>query len=454
MLKDTITYGGQSVLTIYHENKELDISGRHWQEREKIGRYWLVFEESSGHPEGTFPAKDAVVERELLSHDHPLSPCGSHEFCAVMTRQRARKKPSHIFLQNCAGFRLEQGQWECLCKFVKRYTGMDLLEAPMACGDTFLFHYVQLCYYETKEGSILVDSSGFDRIDIHFMRKKVICDSQTRHLSPSEQTKIEFISDEDWDSFDIFAYDEDKLWFYAKDVAFFQSLSLTMGLGDDRSVPLKRSDYHAKYANLGSQEIIKIGQEKTNLRLQQDQQEAHILTALTRKKESSYLIQKGDDHIVYSVANKLLDHRWDEVLLLDPYLLDAKGKDALIDWMRLLCGSPSKHICAVYYCKAEADNAITIAEARNMLSMDWPLSQILRRNSSVLRLVGLNEYIHDRFLLCRTDKEFAGIALGTSLNSLNSNYFCVHNLTETFVKECWETFDALIRSHTVETEVI
>ena len=188
MLRDTIAYGGQTILTVYHDNEELDLPKRRWREREKIGRYWLIFEECGGCPAQAPPENASWTEQELLSHTHPLCPCASHEFCAAMTRYRTSEKPSHIFLPGLKGFRIAPDQWEALCAFVKRHVGIDLLQVPMACGDTFVFHYVQLQYHETKEGSVLVDTVGFDRIDIHFKHGKAICTSKTQQFAPAERT--------------------------------------------------------------------------------------------------------------------------------------------------------------------------------------------------------------------------------------------------------------------------
>jgi len=452
MLKDTITYGGQQIITVFHENEELDVPGRQWKEREKVGRYWLDFEETSNHSAKEFPKEDSIAEQELLPFNHPLSPCKSEEFCAFMTRYRTTEKPSHIFLPNAQNFRLDQESWEKICTFTKRYTGIDLSKAPMACGDSFLFHYVQLCYHETKQGSIVVKPDGFDRIDIHFKRKNVICEFQSCPVE--RQTEIEFIPTQDWGTFDIFAYGEDKLWFYAKDVSFIHSISIRASFGEDRTIPLKKNGYSAKYTNSNSQELVSLGQAKVNLRLQQDQLEAHLLVESARKEAASCLIEKGSDCEVYNLANKMLDRLWDEVWLFDPYLLDRKGTATLIDWMRLLCGSPAKVICAVYYQKSTQDNAMTLEEARSLLTKDWALLQLLRTKPNSLHLLGLNEYVHDRFVLCRVGTTFGGISLGTSLNSLDTNYFCIHKLTQEFAKKCWETFGELIELHTVEREAL
>jgi len=453
MLRDTITYGGQKILTVYHENSELDVPGRFWQEREKIGRFWLEFQESSGHSEDEFPPKEATVERALLPYDHPLSPSGAHELCTLMLRQRFSEKPNYIFLPDTSGIRLNKEEWEALCKFVKRYVGVDLSKYPLACGDTFLFHYVQLRYHESKQHTIVVDPSSFDRIDIHFKRESTICESQTRIFPPDNNTETEFVPVEDWDTFDIFAYDGEELWFYAKDVCFIHSVSLSMKYSENQKVALKQSGYTAEYANHQQPEIIKIGEEKSSLRLMQNQLQRRILSSLNQHKKTSYLVQKGNDRIAYNLANKLLDQRWDEVRLFDPYLLDKKGKGTLVDWMQLLCASPTKKIYAIYYAKP-TESALTIADTKTLFSKDWILSQEFRKKPNAFHLVGLSECIHDRFLLCRANNNYEGIILGTSLNSLNNNYFCVHVLTPDFAQECWEIFDKLIELHTTEIEVM
>lgn len=454
MLRDTIAYGGQTILTVYHDNEELDLPKRRWREREKIGRYWLIFEECGGCPAQAPPENASWTEQELLSHTHPLCPCASHEFCAAMTRYRTSEKPSHIFLPGLKGFRIAPDQWEALCAFVKRHVGIDLLQVPMACGDTFVFHYVQLQYHETKEGSVLVDTVGFDRIDIHFKHGKAICTSKTQQFAPAERTSTEFVPEVDWDTFDIYAYVNHTLWFYAHDVSFFRSLNMVMEWGGDRSVPLKKSGYNARYSNTGNQEVLKVGGEKKNLRIEQEQQQSHLLLSVPKGKQDSLLIQKGEEHTVYAFANRMLNRNWDEVCFWDPYLLDAKGKAMLVDWMRLLRGSPAKNIYAIYYRKAADENTMTLAQAKQLLSADWPLSQQLRRNPRSLHLIGLNEYIHDRLLLCREGTRFTGLALGTSINSLDSNYFCIHPLTPLFSQTCWETFQQFISRHTAESEVL
>lgn len=453
MLRDIITYGRQKILTVYHENSELDVPNRCWKERKKIGRFWLEFQETSGHFEHEIPTEETTTERGILSYDHPLSPIGTCELCTHMLRQRSQEKPSRIFRPDMDGIRLNKEDWDELCRFVRLYIGLDLSKCPLACGDTFLFHYVQLRYYKSKQHSIIVNPSPFDRIDIHFKQGNAICESQTRTFSPISNSETEFIPSTDCNCIDIFAYDSDQLWFYAKDIHFIDSVCLTMSVDAPQEVALKKSGHSIKYTNHHTPETTIIGQQKESLILTQNQLERRILSSIYQSQKHSYLVPKGKESITYNLANKLLDRRWDEVRLFDPYLLDKKGKDILIDWIQLLCCSPAKKICAIYYAKAD-DSVLTITDTKDLLSKDWTLFQEFRKKPHAFHLIGLSEYIHDRFLICRTNNHYEGIILGTSLNSLNSNYFCVHTLTPDLAQECWETFDTLIKSHTKEIEVL
>ena len=452
MLKDTIVYGGQTILTIYHENEELDVPDRHWLQRQKIGAYWAIFEERSYCGTEASAIKDES-EEILLPYNHPLSPADDHEICVLMRRVRSIQKPSRLFHAD-GSLRLGHETWEALCGFVKQYTGINAAKSPLIFGDIILFHYIQLRYYETKEGNIAVESIGFDRIDIHFHQQKAICEHQTKTLSPTRRTELQFVPTSDWDTFDIYAYEKNQLYFFAQDVSFIHSIHLAQHLDLPRNAPLKKSDYKPQYTHFGKPSEMTIGQEKSTLRIQQEEREAQILAGLKPAKETSHLILKGSDRKVYQIVNQLLDHPWEDVLLLDPYLLDLDRKQMMMDWMRLLCGSPVKWIHAIYYKKEGTQKAMTIAEACQSISNDWLLNQSFRRNKNKLTFVGLREYIHDRFLLCREGNRYAGLSLGTSVNSLHSNYFCVHNLAPSFAEECWRVFHEVVQANTVESEVI
>lgn len=75
MLRDTITYGKELILTIYHVNPELDIKGRCWTVKEKIGRYNVIFEEKSVDMSFDEIINGVETEQMLLSAKETLSLC-------------------------------------------------------------------------------------------------------------------------------------------------------------------------------------------------------------------------------------------------------------------------------------------------------------------------------------------------------------------------------------------
>jgi hypothetical protein len=473
MLRDIITYGRQRILTIYHENEELDVPGRLWREQTKLGRYWLRFEESSGHRPLEFEAEDADAERGMLIYGHPLFPCGSQHFSVLAERLCRAEKPDRLFCNGGESLRLAQEDWAQLCDFVEKYTGMEICKAPFALGDVFLFHYVELLFRRTPEGAVAVKPGGFSRVELRFKRGKTICqsivwtasDRDKRPFDPREPVEsmpeVLFTPEEDWDTFDICAHDGDELYFVAENVCFVQTVNLALQFGGPREVAMRKSGYRARYTASAARETLQIGSPGESLRLAQQAKEARLLAQLRQREKRSHLIQKGDRTTPLRLVNRLLDHIWDEIWLFDPYFMDRKGTATLIDWMRLLCGSPAGKISAIYFEKPEADpeagdesgHTFSFPELCAYLNGDWALNQLLRRRTEPVRVIGIGAYIHDRFLLCRAGERYAGLTFGTSLNSLGENYSCIHTLEPEAVREYWAVFGELLEKETVKSEV-
>lgn len=452
MLKDTITYGKQTILTIYHDNNELDVSNRNWMEREKVGKYWLEFKECSVTSTDALPAEEKNTERLILPYDDPLSPCKDHRMCAIMTRFRTAEKPNKIFTHGGTDLRLDLETISKIFSFVKNYTGIDLMKVPMACGDIFIFHYVSLDYHETKRGSINVLSAGFDRVEVHFKINDLICSCQTERLNPELKTELDFLPKCDWDSLDIFAYLEDCLLFYASNVCFMRSMAFRMTEGAPVEIKMRGRGYDLKL-NRPAVELARIGAPKSNLRLQQDRIQARILEKLEQESKvvGSYLVTSGKDKKVYETVATLLNRGWEEAILLDPYLLANHSKSILTDWICLLCFSSSSWVYAVY---TASDKCLTIDEAERLIRGRWDLNQKLLSCPGRLKLVEISKAIHDRFLLCKSGNTFAGISFGTSINSLHDNYYCVHTLTPQLAEECWKVFVKVIEERKKDERVL
>ena len=71
-----------------------------------------------------------------------------------------------------------------------------------------------------------------------------------------------------------------------------------------------------------------------------------------------------------------------------------------------------------------------------MISNDWTVLQQLNKGLEI-DLIGIKTYVHDRFLLCRKEKQYGGLYFGTSVNSLNDNYYCLFDMGGVFPEVCW-----------------
>lgn len=443
MLRDIVSYGGKTILTIFHDNSELDVKDRYWIEKEKIGRFNAVFEESSADIDIDEITAGKDIEKAIIPYNNELSPNGSAKITTLMKRIRNSEKPPTIFNKDSLDIKLSRDNWLKLCGFVKKYTGMDILRHAMSCGDVFIFHYCGLEYKKEKDGSIRAKQNGYDSIAVNFKAGNLICDHVIIEGEGCKAEDLIFKSDSDWDSIDFYGFSEGDLVFYAPDIIFMEALEFDLSFGSKRKVPLNNK-YNVQYSNSGDHEKITIGESRKTLRRLQDIKEAELYKRYSADEANgknlisdnikAYFISIGQADKVYNVANLVLDKGWDEIYFHDPFFSDfqrSKPND-IIDWVRLLCNGNIKKVHIVFTNKKDED----FDKLEKLISNDWTVLQQLNKGIEI-DLIGMKTYVHDRFLLCRNEKQYGGLYFGTSVNSLNDNYYYLFDMGGIFSKVCW-----------------
>ena len=432
MLRDTITNGKELILTIYHVNPELDIKGRCWTVKEKIGRYNAIFEEKSVDMSFDEIINGVETEQMLLSAKETLSLCGIGNVNTRMTRIRNAYKPKILFDKNGTEIKIKSQDWICLCEFVKKYTGMDILRHAMSCGDIFLCEYNSLEFKKKSDKNISVLKNGYDRIEIFFKTGNGICDYQILSDIENDQDELVLKSKYEWDSFDIYAFCDNQLYFYVKDVIFMESVNFNINFANKRKIPL-HNEYEIESSNSIYNNQIHIGNQDRSLRQKQDEIENRLYNYFKRNEGNAVFICKGQEEKVYNLVNNILNCEWHEIVFYDRYFNNSNKKQ-LIDWLRLLCVRNIEKINIV----CGSGHAIAIEKIKNKIQENWSLSQSINVGTRIV-LTEISEGIHDRFLLCRKDNSYSGLYFGTSVNSLNDNYYCIFRLEDDFAKECWHT---------------
>ena len=460
MLRDTVTYGGEIILTIYHENPELDVKSRHWIEKEKIGRFNAVFEETSVETSIEEIISGRDIEEALISYNDSMSLNKSSKITTIMKRIRNTEKPSAVFRKETMDIKLSEDNWLELCRFVKEYTGMDILQHAIACGDIFVFQYCWLDYKREKEDGILVKQNGYDRIDVYFKACSRICDYVSIAGKDSQKEELLFKSGSDWDSFDIYAFCDGRLMFRAPDVVFMETMELRQGCGCKRKNTLN-NNYNVQYSDNQQYETITIGKPKDSIRRKQDLKEREIYRQFCHAnaqskshppvpdRQKAFFISVGQEDIVYKAVNVILDKKWDEIIFHDPYFFDSKYSKSMkvVDWVRLICCGNLRH--AVIAFSKEKKDEKAFDKLKRLITNDWIILQQLNRGVE-LKFIEMDTYVHDRFLLCRNSSQYGGLCFGASVNSLDNNYFFMFKLESSFAEVCWKKIHDIMEEKSIK----
>jgi hypothetical protein len=96
MIRDRVTYGGQTLFTVYHQGFDDEIKGRCLKRIEKIGVYNLIFTETLVSDDEVDNISDWIMKEEgLLARDSAKNPYSSS--CAYMVHYEYVNKPSKLF---------------------------------------------------------------------------------------------------------------------------------------------------------------------------------------------------------------------------------------------------------------------------------------------------------------------------------------------------------------------
>ncbi|MGC8230974.1 hypothetical protein ACP2W0_18460 [Pseudobacillus badius] len=97
MIKNKITYAGQTILTIYHKGFDNAINQRKNKIREKIGCFNIIFEEETvSDYEVSALCNTLLVKEGFLVPNHKYNPY-SESGCAHLTHYINLNKPNKIF---------------------------------------------------------------------------------------------------------------------------------------------------------------------------------------------------------------------------------------------------------------------------------------------------------------------------------------------------------------------
>lgn len=435
MVRDTISYAGEVILTIYHKGFDNELNQRKIRKSEKIGRYNIVFEEEI--------VQDNIVD-EIVDWDKKIEGFLNtidimnpyrEKACAFMRQYCYFNKSKKIFLFQHGEYKLNisTGVFNKIILFTKRYTGLDLSTQSMCFGDIFVYENYQVNIRAIGEEGIRIEAENFPlKIIVNFKINDIVVCSKIKTIQEDNKSEMNILSDCSWDNVDVQIYQGNKLIYLNQNISFIQRVVLNMIIaGSDEKIKLNKlgedlviqTEAYSSQSNIGMK-LKKIENSIANSNF-------FIMQKLLEDGETNndFLfiapneLEKAKNYIV-----NILRSATDEIWIFDPYFSSPKEKVIPMDWIRILsyCKAPRKNII---FFKKENSTALSVKEFVNDSLEDYVIMRSrIKRNVIGINFYELNTYIHDRFIFVVSDEKILGYTIGTSLNSLHKNYYCINTL--------------------------
>lgn len=441
MVCDKITYKGHVILTIYHQNIDDNVLNRQLTRTEKIGKYKLTFTETFVQDIKKEDLLNYTVKEEgLLEPSLPQNPYGC-EACAYMVHYIFANKPKSIFCdeEKLCSLKISVDEFLAICKFIKKYTGIDIKEKPMVLGDIFIFKCYECNYKCNQNNSIVLGGLPNDStIIMHFRNDGLIVSSKIIKID-SATKELVISSDKSWDSHDIEIVIGDKTVYLQKNISYIRCVSLNVSTRSiDNSIKLEKIGTMHTTIKEHLVETSHIGEPINEFIKKQNKSSQTIKNLIER--------EHPDDQVLFIKPNELsiakdlivptIESAKDELWIFDSYLTENDAIDKTIDWLRIIsiCCVDSSNF--VFYYNHNKISNLTMNDFLYKIKNDNEIKKVL---ASKKRL-GMHFYqvaspIHDRFVLVKNGDEFHGLSIGTSFNSLERNHYCVHKLSHAASKK-------------------
>lgn len=441
MICDKITYKGHVILTIYHQNIDDNVINRYLTRTEKIGKYNLTFTETFVQDIINEDFLNHTIKEEgLLESNSPQNPYGC-ETCAYMIHYIFANKPKSIFRdeEKLYSLKISVDEFLTICKFIKKYTGIDIKENPMVLGDIFIFKCYERNYKCVQNNSIVLENlPDNSTVIMHFKIGGLIVSSKIIKIE-SATKELVISSDKSWDSHDIEIVIGDKTVYLQNNISYIRCVSLNVSTRSiDNSIKLEKIGTMHTTTKEHLVETSHIGEPINEFREKQNKSSQKIKNLIEREypDDQVFFVKPNEFSIAKDLIVPTIESAKDELWIFDSYLTENDAIGKTIDWLRIIsiCHVDSSNF--VFYYNHNKSSNLTMDDFLYKIKNDNEIKNIL---ASKKRL-GMHFYqvaspIHDRFVLVKNKDEFHGLSIGTSFNSLERNHYCIHKLSHAASKK-------------------
>lgn len=445
MIVNKVSYGGENLVTIYHRGIEDEFESYERKIiKQKINQYNLCFEQYKVNEDNLNNIVSILsIQEGLLSPKDNLN-IYSSRVCARFRRYVSAVKPRKIIktLEDKFEFKLPIETIITINEFIEKYTGLDLNKNPVFYGDTFIYEPTEIDVSKNESNGLTIRNiESHSEIVIRFRSNGMIV-STYKHFFEDELLEVEINPELDWKSFDIEFYKDNELIFLDSDLSFFESIHLSMGITNrPKNVKLNSLSSYLDIPTEPTKFESVIGEEINQIEDLYAKSNFEMSRKIRNEQETNNItfIKPGETNRALKEITEFLNKDFEEVWVFDPYLTDINRFNKTLDWLKIFSELPLKKINFLFYCKDE-EKAYSCSSLETEVLENSLLDNIVEKKTLNWWFIETKSAIHDRFILSKTsDNQFLGITVGTSLNSVDTNHFCInhlnHNATKTILNE-------------------
>lgn len=462
MICNKITYGGETILTIYHTGFDKDVGNRQIKKSEKIGKYNLTFHETTifdnalNIPHNYKGKFESFISPK--SNDNPYR----YGACAYMEHYVFSDKPKKIFkfVSNEYILNISINDLNLINDFVEQYAGLRISNNPIYYGDIIKYKCYERNYRSNKSNGIIVnDVEANTTIIVRFKdSKNSIVSNKIEHID-KDMPEVQIISDnEKWNYHDIEIYKNNDLIYLDTDISYIRNLQLSINMQsqekpiklnalDKYFLPDKKSEVSNSFIGEPIDDSFQTIIHKSNY---------NICNAIRKNVDNkkNIFLQPNELNKAMDIITKTISLAADDIWIFDSYFSDKNGLPSSIDLVRILSYSRVERK-NIIFCAKESSKAYSANELRELIQEDDVIKNLLKSS----RKLNISFYqslapIHDRFIIYKNVDTYAGIAVGTSFNSLNGNYYCIHELEHIVAKTICESLVMWLQNNLENTEHI
>ncbi|GIN23386.1 hypothetical protein [Siminovitchia fordii] len=458
LFRDTISYAGNVILTIYHKGFNEKMGHHNLTKTEKIGRFNLTFKEEVVDDNFIENINGWNYKLEGFLDSKDIRNPYREAACTHMVQYVYLNKPKRLFNYDGDRYQLNISDklFKSITLFTKKYTGLNLQRQAMCFGNVFVYECYQRNYHAENDKGIVIDNVSKDtKIIVNFKYDNIVVYTKMITVE-DDKRKTEVLSDCEWNSFDIQIYANNKLTYFDQNISIMSNMILNSSItGQSRRISLNKLGEDVYIERKGRVSTNIIGKKPNEIKRIITESNNSIQARLDEKNDENFVfispneLEKSKDYII-----GILRLECDEIWIFDPYFSDRNGKTISLDWLKILayCNANKKNIA---FWNNESKDPVTVKEFERALLADRVIKDAIGSKKKLgIHLYQINTYIHDRFIFSiDKNQTVTGITIGTSLNSLDSNYYCINKLSSVSARNVFNELKQLMDDSNIKEKI-